>query len=431
MLRARARLSRFVVPLLKTISRHIGMPCISLIAGAAPELREGDYRFLGVHVGESLGPVATNFSEFDPVGYTQNVIGQFMRFVQSTSGEYYFSRIAQQLERTTDITRLNPGEQVAASQNLKTFRVDLHDPCERERQERAKEAAAAKKKKKRSKISPSERPEGNAAQGTGASASVPVAAKMRPRPKKAVLSENANEALRRKIELLPEGERHQEIMRLNTLSLGELMKECEHAKAEGFGCLAHDDLPNFFPSDLNTIPALPALPDDPAAPVSFAPGIFGSPSRSNFMLIDPDLHIPSLTDFTAPTMTLPADAGQDSGPVITSTLVVAPAVPAAASIPVANSDGTPALGGSSAGRSASPATTLLDDEPADDSSRLTPPATSDSQVNMDGAPGWLVQHYKTFAAEAIPIEVAADWSELLRDWIAFEREMKFASPVRP
>lgn len=73
---------------MKCMVHYLGMPCVSLIAGAAPETRDGDYRFMGVHIGESLGPAATNFSEFDSTGYTQNVIGQFMKFVQSTSGEH-------------------------------------------------------------------------------------------------------------------------------------------------------------------------------------------------------------------------------------------------------------------------------------------------------------------------------------------------------
>ena len=192
----------------------------------------------------------------------------------------------------------------------------------------------------------------------------------------------------------------------------------------------HDDLPGcdcvpitltnanndpFFPSDLHTIPA---LPDDPAAPVPFGSGILQSPSRSNHMLIDSDLHIPSLTevDFTAPTC--PAATGQGMLPtgihVVTPTPVTAPAVPAAHSSPVSGFVGTSALVATFADVSAAsvpPATTLL----VSDSSRPIPPLASDAQVNLNGAPGWLVQHYKTFVAEAVPMEVAADWLGLLND----------------
>lgn len=61
------------------------MRCMTLLAGEPPEERSGGYRFMAVHVGESADVVPQNLSTWDPAGYTENIIGQFVKFVQSTS----------------------------------------------------------------------------------------------------------------------------------------------------------------------------------------------------------------------------------------------------------------------------------------------------------------------------------------------------------
>ena len=127
---------------------------------------------------------------------------------------------------------------------MPAFRVDLRDPFEHERQQRAKEAAAKQSQRKRKQKSKTSTPTAveSSKDSVAASfqetvvapaeASLSVRQKTGPRPKKnTALSENASEVLRHKVELLPEGEKQQEIARLNTLSPEELMEECKHAEA--------------------------------------------------------------------------------------------------------------------------------------------------------------------------------------------------------
>lgn len=64
----------------------IGMRCVTLLAGEPPAERGGDYDCLAVHVGQSVDPVPQDFGDFDPEGFKENILGQFMKFAQSTSG---------------------------------------------------------------------------------------------------------------------------------------------------------------------------------------------------------------------------------------------------------------------------------------------------------------------------------------------------------
>lgn len=82
---ARAHFSRVAVPFLQALAHQTGMRCMTLLAGEPPETEGGEYRYMAVHVGESADPVPQNLSTYDPMGYTENIIAQFIKFVQSTS----------------------------------------------------------------------------------------------------------------------------------------------------------------------------------------------------------------------------------------------------------------------------------------------------------------------------------------------------------
>ena len=320
----------------------------------------------------------------------------------------------------------------------------------------------------------SSRPEtsSTSAPAEGESASQNSGQKAKPRPKKSVaLSENVDEALRRKIELLPVGERQQEISRLNALSPEELATECNRAKADDFArpgpVLAgpHDD--PFIPDRLlnQQVPAatnvsqgspflsdldrIPIFPNDPAAPVPF-----GTDLEFNLLEINPSFHVPSLTitdvsmfDLEAPIPTLTGDVPLAFDPTavvaavpiavttiptsVAATPAPTAATPASVAAPVSSPDAglagtlTPVTAPAVAGTP--PASTPPIGH--DDGFCFTLPFTSGSGVDLEGVPDWLVQQYKTFAAEAVPAEVAGVWSDLLHDWIAFEREMGFHCPV--
>ena len=76
-----------MTPLLELISQYTGLPILSLIAGSPPQTPGEDYRVVGVHVGQSLGPIPLNFAQYDPAAYRDLVLGTFANFLSSTSSK--------------------------------------------------------------------------------------------------------------------------------------------------------------------------------------------------------------------------------------------------------------------------------------------------------------------------------------------------------
>ncbi|EKM49383.1 uncharacterized protein PHACADRAFT_33452 [Phanerochaete carnosa HHB-10118-sp] len=517
---ARARLPHFVVLLLKCIAHHTGMPCIFLTAGTAPETCNGGYRFLRVHVGESLGLLPRNFSKFDSVGYTQNIIEQFMIFVQSTS----------------EVTRLSSREQPVHAENTTTFQVQLHNPFKQEHQDCTKEAVSKanekkEKEKRLKKCSPT------AAQESGESAVPPTAAnapdttshtctppsnaavappvpvvdslaaafvegenahqtshsanrstKKSGLKKKAAaavaLSENANGASRHEVELLSEGRGQREIARLDALSLegverdrvtpavhtnlsdtqpmfanpeqgNDVSSSQDPALASPFtstpeaqdGSLLAEllELPGLMPfvSDLHR---LPILPDDPSAPVPFGP------PENNFdgvsLFIDPEL--------PASLLIAGVDVGMTAPEIVTAKQISAvsgqafDALPTRAASSSIHSTATTlsnafpfctrpaallviaytlaALTFNAPLVDFSPSTPALSTSSGGATSCLTLPVSLEAEVNLSECPGWLSQHYQTFADEDVLDGIAAEWMGLLHGWVAYKCKMQFACP---
>ena len=73
--------------MLKEISRLTGLKNITLLGGTAPETPDGDYLCMGLHHGTSVSPAGLNFSEFNPSGYADRVLGHWAEFLQATSGK--------------------------------------------------------------------------------------------------------------------------------------------------------------------------------------------------------------------------------------------------------------------------------------------------------------------------------------------------------
>lgn len=508
---ARANLSRVVTPFLKVLARKTGLPCMTLLAGRPPETREGGYLTSSVHIGESLGS-KLNFSHWDPKGYSDNVLGQFSLFLQSTSGELPAVGVDTALTRTIEVTRVTrESERMPRPNGPKDIRIILSDPYERERDDRAKELAAAQNAKRKKNKKGKQADKGSGSSGSqnvtsAATESAPTsgllneptssagqpsdatttsvrtgsAQRVRPKPKPRAtgnagekLTENAPQEMRDRVSQLEQGEMRREIERLNTLSVDELVMECEQMIADPAALLSTapavtraldpraDDIsvlnrdpdrtlslqppqhssdvfdhagfspangPSFY--DIAAHPGMftmPEIPTDPLGPIPFA---MPSPFHFDFdAATNPD-NDTTLSPARSPLGTghvlqCPVPSAQPdqarSVDPIAAPLAVAP--PAA-------SNPTPLLS-----PAPSPPSASGDVQGGDDGALSAPtlPARSGRRVLHfpPNTPDWLREHAERLAAEPVPADLQEAYDDMLQDWIYVEAAHGFLSLVRP
>lgn len=337
-------------------------------------------------------------------------------------------------------TRLTAGERGKAVGIPTGVRVELVDPHEGERQENAKKAA--EQGKRGTKKGKGEGKGKGKAQGPGkrtlangeevptssdapnAVASTPDAAtqvpavasagdeqpKAKPKPKKvkakakrnaagASLTENASDALRAKVVLLPSEEREGEITRLNSLGVEALAMEGELARVEALGAdaVTQDEFVQQAPDSPRGNSALSSLPTS-----SFIP--------SNGLL-----------EITAPF------PGRENSPfTFPSNLHMMPELPVDPFEPLVWSAAPPV-----------PHTpSLLGDTSTPEGHTLASPVSQQvlsaeadaSPVDLSGAPAWFMEHYQRYLDEDVPEFLLDVWLTLLRNWSALESAMEFSRP---
>lgn len=70
--------------MLQLVSKHTGLPCVSLIAGAPPREGSTKYTVAVVHYGKTNEPVPRDLSAFDPEGFKTVMLGHFAKFLAHT-----------------------------------------------------------------------------------------------------------------------------------------------------------------------------------------------------------------------------------------------------------------------------------------------------------------------------------------------------------
>lgn len=86
--RARASLSKFLVPLFDYVSDYTGLPNMAMVIGKPPSTVGGQCLVAAFSRGETKEIVPRNFMDFNPTGFHDNFLGEFARFLYATSGEY-------------------------------------------------------------------------------------------------------------------------------------------------------------------------------------------------------------------------------------------------------------------------------------------------------------------------------------------------------
>ncbi|EKM49402.1 uncharacterized protein PHACADRAFT_33465 [Phanerochaete carnosa HHB-10118-sp] len=416
---ARSCLLHVVTLLLKAITHYTGLPCISLLAGGAPDTRDKDYHFVGIHVGESIGPAVLNFCQFDQAGYIENVI---------------------------EVTRLSSAELAVAIYAVPKFHVELVDSYESECQQRAQEMATAENKKNKTKRTKCTLATGEEiADPSSAPASRPIT-----EPVANVSPTESGPSLPQES---PDAPLLEDMIAVQRTSHKARKRKMKSSKATPTVNAASVDITWAVlverEGGMATMsePSPESAKDDVLAMTETVDFSCDHPKPNLVLVSDSELFVPSpaATDFWHPATAESASHWKHTfllristpshfflpTPMLLSTGRCSPNH----SLPVTMKN-TTALSSDVL----APSGSYLEDQAAipalNDAceARSVSPATSESRsegklsvADLADIPGWLADHWGRLSWEPVPKDIEADWSALLCNWVAFEHEMGFVN----